>query len=89
MKKETWIPILIIWTLVISTTVPSCDIDMRDHGQKTADAINESGSNKDWWKGLYKVVEIDECEYLCYNVGSQSGVFTHKGNCKNPIHSTR
>ena len=32
-----------------------------------------------------KVVEIEGCEYF---VGSydRSGLFTHKGNCKNPIH---
>lgn len=30
----------------------------------------------------YNVVVLDGCQYIC----GSSGGFTHKGNCKNPIH---
>lgn len=29
---------------------------------------------------------IDSCEYIGYFEGSGNDFFTHKGNCKNPIH---
>jgi hypothetical protein len=29
----------------------------------------------------FNTIEVDECEYLV-----SSSKFTHKGNCKNPIH---
>lgn len=32
----------------------------------------------------FDVIEIDGCEYLV-----SSSKFTHKGNCKNPIHNCR
>jgi hypothetical protein len=32
-----------------------------------------------------KVVEIEGCEYFLGDY-DRSGLFTHKGNCKNPIH---
>jgi hypothetical protein len=32
-----------------------------------------------------KVVEIEGCEYFMGEY-DRSGLFTHKGNCKNPIH---
>jgi hypothetical protein len=32
-----------------------------------------------------QVVEIEECEYF-FTQYDRSAVFTHKGNCKNPIH---
>lgn len=33
-----------------------------------------------------KTYEIDGCEYLGMSIGSENGLFTHKGNCKNLIH---
>jgi hypothetical protein len=33
--------------------------------------------------GRYEVVEIEGCEYI---YGRLENVFTHKGNCKNPVH---
>lgn len=42
--------------------------------------------------GHYDVVVIDGCEYLSRQPGTHSHAegscdqFTHKGNCKNPIH---
>ena len=32
-----------------------------------------------------KIVEIEGCEYFLGDY-DRSGLFTHKGNCKNPIH---
>ena len=41
----------------------------------------------------YGIVEIDGCEYIevSYGLGSGTGYYslTHKGNCKNPIHSEK
>lgn len=34
----------------------------------------------------FDVIQIDSCEYLMHNVGYNTGVMTHKGNCKNPVH---
>jgi hypothetical protein len=36
----------------------------------------------------YSVVIIDSCEYIVGWIGSGYGgpIFTHKGDCKNPIH---
>ena len=59
--------------------------DMRDKGQRTADAVNNS-ENTEWWRSEFKVVTIDGCEYLTYALGGRTGVMTHKGNCTNPIH---
>lgn len=38
----------------------------------------------------YRTIEIDGCEYLFKYNGYNSGEsFTHKGNCKNPIHDCK
>jgi hypothetical protein len=40
--------------------------------------------------GEYKTVTIDSCEYISGWSGSGNvggPIFTHKGNCKNPIHN--
>jgi hypothetical protein len=33
------------------------------------------------------VIEVDSCEYI--TLDSDVRTFTHKGNCKNPIHDTQ
>jgi len=35
-----------------------------------------------------KIVTIDGCEYIKNNTHGWKKVYTHKGNCKNPIHIT-
>lgn len=38
----------------------------------------------------YKVVVIDECQYIKKYNGYQAGYdFCHKGNCNNPIHKCK
>lgn len=36
-----------------------------------------------------RVVTIDSCEYISYNMGNYAGLLTHKGNCKNRIHKCK
>ena len=31
----------------------------------------------------YTIVTIDSCEYISWVLGTDRGVLTHKGNCKN------
>ncbi len=33
------------------------------------------------------IIEVDSCEYI--TLDSDVRTFTHKGNCKNPIHDTQ
>ena len=35
-----------------------------------------------------QIVEVDNCQYLLGDWGNES-VFTHKGNCTNPIHKSK
>ena len=30
-----------------------------------------------------KIITIDSCEYISFNLGSNNGLLTHKGNCRN------
>ncbi len=32
--------------------------------------------------GRFEIYEIDSCEYVVSNIGFNSAVITHKGNCK-------
>ena len=37
--------------------------------------------------GKIVAIEVEGCEYLyAFNPGNGFNVFTHKGNCKNPVH---
>lgn len=37
----------------------------------------------------YRVITIEGCEYLRFEVTHGYAVLTHKGNCRNPIHCNR
>ena len=42
--------------------------------------------NVDGLKSSYKIIEIDNCEYIVYDAGegyAGFGFMAHKGNCKN------
>jgi hypothetical protein len=32
--------------------------------------------------GRFDIIEIDSCEYVASNIGFNSAVLTHKGNCR-------
>lgn len=34
----------------------------------------------------FQIITIDSCEYIARSIGGNTGLLTHKGNCKNPIH---
>lgn len=34
-----------------------------------------------------EIFTIDSCEYIGSEIGFNTGILTHKGNCSNPIHS--
>ena len=37
----------------------------------------------------FQVIKMDGCEYVYYGMGTNYGLFTHKGNCNNPIHKVK
>lgn len=61
-----------LWFWILVTTLMSCE-----------DNVKRSDSGYSIQGSAITILEIDGCEYLYKAV---SGDFTHKGNCKNPIH---
>jgi len=37
----------------------------------------------------YRVIRLEGCEYLRLETSNGYPIFTHKGNCRNPIHPYR
>lgn len=37
----------------------------------------------------FQIITIGECEYVAYSVGANFGLFTHKGDCQNPVHKCK
>lgn len=71
--------ILVVLAVILFT---SCS----DQGILTSESINDL----EVLKKNYKVVVLDECEYIIYDFSSGYGGYgymAHKGNCKNPIHN--
>lgn len=75
------IVIILITTLV---TMQSCGhIETGPHAGSNKIEIGKTVVTEGY---SVEILEIDSCEYVAYCIGSQTGLLTHKGNCKNPIH---
>ena len=88
MKK---VILLVLWNLALSAPMfyaVSCGPTKEEYEAEQARKI-KSGEVF----GNYDVVVIDGCEYLSRRSDTHSHAqgtcdqFTHKGNCKNPIHN--
>lgn len=58
----------------------------------TACQPTPNGQSRTTTTDNYSIVVIDGCEYVEYDKGvldQRVYSLTHKGNCKNPIHSTK
>ena len=73
--------ILLAFALLLS----SCENDVRDPKGLTITTSNWTGEHE---RNL-SVVTVDGCEYLTYELGTNFGVMTHKGNCKSEFHKTQ
>lgn len=84
MIKNVFLPIAIIWTMVAFAIIPSCGNP--ETGPRAG--LNEIEIGKPVVAEGYsfEIIEIDSCEYIAYSVGSNFGLLTHKGNCKNKAH---
>lgn len=58
-------------------------------GPKVGKQEYEIGKAFDVGGRRFEVVLIDSCEYISSGIGHQSGLLTHKGNCKNPFHAKK
>ena len=78
-KQQTAVKKLLLATLLIgmvsSCEEPTTTTKSTQHTVKIGVDVKE-----------LKVVEIEGCEYFL-GTFDRSAMFTHKGNCKNPIHT--
>lgn len=85
MIKNVFLPIAIIWTLIAFATIPSCV--KPETGPNAGSNKIEIGKPVVVEGYSFVIVEIDSCEYIAYCIGANTGLLTHKGNCKNKVHS--
>lgn len=80
MKTKTYLRIKIAALLLILIAVISFACDSNEGFMGTHNTVNYDGLVKD-----HKVIVIDSCEYIVYDVSqgySGFGFMAHKGNCK-------
>lgn len=72
--------------MTIAFVVAQCDNKEKEADPKIGEPEYKLGIHADEFGRKIYVLEIEGCEYICYNLYCEEGLLTHKGNCKNPIH---
>ncbi len=85
MKKFDLIPFLIILSFVIVSFFTGCD-DGRHTPKAPQSKRLELDSTSRYYDQNYKIYTLEGCEYVVVGYGNQRWG-SHKGNCKNPIHT--
>ena len=73
-------------------TLSSCNIgfEKRDEPNTVSQPIEikELGTSTEPFDRYYQIYTLEGCEYIVVSPGNSHFTWgTHKGNCKNPIHS--
>lgn len=81
------IMILIISVVVTITILPDPFLTINENQVETTIPHTQKEKIDPLRIPHYVIIEVDGCEYIGFYVNDQNEItYTHKGNCKNPIH---
>lgn len=89
-RKNAPLLLLILAALVIFM-VTSCTENGTNKDPFAAEAearSTELDSTSEYYDKQYQIYTLEDCEYIVVGYGKQRWG-SHKGNCKNPIHTTK
>jgi hypothetical protein len=79
--------VVCIACLIAPSTESSSVVEQSDTVNKVSSAEALTAAVNSKIVGKIVAIEVEGCEYLyAFNPGNGFNVFTHKGNCKNPVH---
>lgn len=71
MKNFCFLSLIFLFTSCVKST----EIEINEYKKREQPKITNI-------IGRFEIYEIDSCEYVVSNIGFNSAVITHKGNCK-------
>ena len=72
--------------LLVMFFAVSCKNEEQERKESLPQGPKMLEKNSEYYDQNYRVYELNGCEYIVVNYGNQQWG-SHKGDCKNPIHS--